>query len=97
MLPDLVLLSTLNGSNYPCLELIFMVPKVFEPLKFDCNIVFCMQDTIKYFVPQNICKFFWILNKYIMHLVHIHTKQSRNKSTACGCQCLAAAAVEKGA
>ena len=37
MPPDLALLSTLIGSNYPCLELIFMVPKVFEPLKFDCN------------------------------------------------------------
>ena len=24
-------------SNYPCLELIFMVPKVFEPLKFDSS------------------------------------------------------------
>ena len=35
--PDLALLSTLIGSNYPCLELIFMVPKVFEPLKFDCT------------------------------------------------------------
>ena len=34
--PDLALLSTLIGSNYPCLELIYMVPKVFEPLKFDC-------------------------------------------------------------
>ena len=34
--PDLALYSTLIGSNYPCLELIFMVPKVFEPLKFDC-------------------------------------------------------------
>ena len=34
---DLALLSTLIGSNYPCLELIFMVPKVFEPLKFDCT------------------------------------------------------------
>ena len=33
---DLALLSTLTGSNYPCLELICMVPKVFEPLKFDC-------------------------------------------------------------
>ena len=32
------------------LKLIFMVPKVFKPLKFDCNIVFCMQDTIKYFL-----------------------------------------------
>ena len=27
--PDLALYSTLIGSNYPCLELIFMVPKVF--------------------------------------------------------------------
>ena len=35
---DLALLSTLNGSNYPCLELMFMVPKVFEPLKFHCNV-----------------------------------------------------------
>ena len=35
MRPGLALLSTLIGSNYPCLELIFMVPKVFEPLKFD--------------------------------------------------------------
>ena len=38
---DLTLLSTLIGSNDPCLELIFMVPKVFEPLKFDC-ILFVM-------------------------------------------------------
>ena len=37
MRPDLALLSTLTGSNNPCLELIFMVPKVFEPLKFCCS------------------------------------------------------------
>ena len=30
---DLALLSSLIGSNYPCLELIF----VFKPLKFDCR------------------------------------------------------------
>ena len=36
MPPDPALLSILIGSNYPCLELVFMVPKVFEPLKFDC-------------------------------------------------------------
>ena len=36
MAPDLAPLSTLIGSNYPCLELILMVPKVFEPLKFYC-------------------------------------------------------------
>ena len=35
---DLELLSSLISSNYPCLELIFMVPRVFEPLKFDCNL-----------------------------------------------------------
>ena len=27
---------TLSGSNYPCLERISMVPKMFEPLGFDC-------------------------------------------------------------
>ena len=36
MPPGQELLLTLIGSNYPCLELIFMVSKVFEPLKFDC-------------------------------------------------------------
>ena len=33
---DFALWLTLISSNYPCLELIFMVPKVFEPLNFDC-------------------------------------------------------------
>ena len=33
MPPDLALII---GSNYPCLELIYMVLQVFEPLKFDC-------------------------------------------------------------
>ena len=37
MPPEMALLSTLIGSNYSCHELIFMVPKVFEPLKFDCS------------------------------------------------------------
>ena len=36
MTPYLALLSTLSGSKYPCLELIFMV---FEPLKFDCILI----------------------------------------------------------
>ena len=29
--------STLSGSNYPCLERISKVPKIFEPLRFDCT------------------------------------------------------------
>ena len=35
--PDPALGLTLINSNYPCLEHIFMVPKVFEPLKFYCT------------------------------------------------------------
>ena len=37
LLPDLPPGLTLNGSNYPYLEQIFMVPKRFEPSKFDCK------------------------------------------------------------
>ena len=33
---DLAPWLTLSGSNYPCLEQIFMVRKGFEPSKFDC-------------------------------------------------------------
>ena len=33
---DLALWLTLISSNYPYLEHIFMVPKVFEPLNFYC-------------------------------------------------------------
>ena len=43
MPPYLARLSTLTGLNYPCLELIFMVPKVFEPLTFDC-IAICVTE-----------------------------------------------------
>ena len=46
MPPDLALLSTLIGSNYPCLELIFMVPKVFEPLKFYCSFMCSLIDRL---------------------------------------------------
>ena len=38
MPPVLALFLTLISSNYPCLEHLFMVPKVFEPFKFGCNI-----------------------------------------------------------
>ena len=34
MSPDQTLLLTLISSIYPCLEYIFIVPKVLEPLKF---------------------------------------------------------------
>ena len=35
--PGVALLVTFQGSNYRCLEQIFMVPKGFEPSKFDCR------------------------------------------------------------
>ena len=34
----LALWLTLVSLNYPCLEHIFKVPKVFEPLKFYCSV-----------------------------------------------------------
>ena len=36
LLLELVPCLTLSDSNYPCLERISMVPKMFEPLRFDC-------------------------------------------------------------
>ena len=35
--PDLLSWLTINDSNYPYLEQMSMVPKMFEPLRFDCN------------------------------------------------------------
>ena len=40
----IALIVTLHGSNYRCLEQIFMVLKGFEPSKFDC-ITFNNQNT----------------------------------------------------
>ena len=37
LLPDPAPWLTLSGSNYLYLEQISMVPKIFEPLKFDCS------------------------------------------------------------
>ena len=50
MPPDLALLSTLTGSNYLCLQLTFVVPKVFKPLKFNC--------TFYFFLDLDICDCF---------------------------------------
>ena len=46
MPPGLALRLTLNAANYPCLEHIFMVPKVFEPLKFYCITLFYQSNDI---------------------------------------------------
>ena len=51
LLPDLAPWVTLSGSNYPYLEQISMVQKMFEPLKFDCtmflhNFLYLMQNRV---------------------------------------------------
>ena len=38
---------TLISSNYPCLELIFMAPKVFKPLKFDYIVLLVIINEIE--------------------------------------------------
>ena len=39
MPPGVALIVTFRGSNNRCLEQIFMVPKGFEPSKFDCSCI----------------------------------------------------------
>ena len=63
---DLALSSTHTGSNYPCLELVFMVPKVFEPLKFDCIYIYIYiyrererERYNKSTMPENAEKYFY--------------------------------------
>ena len=57
--PELVPWLTLKCSNYPCLERISMVPKIFEPLRFDCiNAVEIFSFQLK------------LYNKYDWHLWH---------------------------
>ena len=41
------ILYTMDGWNYPWVELIFMVLSLFEPLKFSCN--FIIQPNLFYF------------------------------------------------
>ena len=50
LLPDLAPWLNLIGSNYPSLEQISMVPKMFEPLKFDCN---SLAHTVNNTLPLN--------------------------------------------
>ena len=46
---DLAVSSTLIGSNYPCLKLIFMVQEVFETFKFDCT------SRLMYLLSKQLC------------------------------------------
>ena len=49
MPPGMELIVTLRCSNYRCLEQIIMVPKGFEPSKFDCTCILGWMVTLKSF------------------------------------------------
>ena len=53
--PGVALIITFRGSNYRCLEQIFMVLKGFEPSKFDCIYLYCPvgPKTVRFRLKQN--------------------------------------------
>ena len=68
LLPDLAPGLTLNGSSYPYLDQFFMVPKRFEPSKFDCTINlaavvsfvhFQHVNQVLFLMPSNYFNKFW--------------------------------------
>ena len=68
MLPELVPWVTLSGSNYPCLKWISMVPKMFEPLRFDC--IYFHEGIRKIFICMP--SFTILLRKNFSIVVSIH-------------------------
>ena len=80
---DLVLILTLNDSNYTCLEQIFMVPQMFEPFKLNCT---CMStykiNDLFLILPQKLM--LWVLircasKEALLMSIHIFMFSWRNK------------------
>ena len=71
LFPDLAPWLTLSGSNYPCLEQIFTVLKMFEPLKFDCIISHweanCTWGIPSEKEPSRTCKFWSMCSLFNRH------------------------------
>ena len=89
MPPDLALLSTLTGWNYPGLELIFMVPKVFELLKFDCTIKFDSAELNLIVSACNMpskCGFYAVLFKQVLSTQQTESNGNKIKSRYIVCQ-----------
>ena len=55
MHPGMALVVTLRGSNYRCLEQIFMVQKGFEPSKFDCIYMRCCAEAVHVNGEHSLC------------------------------------------
>ena len=73
MPPDLALWLTLISSNYPCFEHIFMVPKVFEPLKlyYTCEVKQPDQSLHSFALPNNVIRQFMLLMPFSLPYDHI--------------------------
>ena len=72
-LKEIILLAlwlTLISSNYPCLKHLFMVPKVFEPLKFDCNLIL------------TIIKSCWTYTSWFIQSIVVHTSPAPTVNTS---------------
>ena len=54
MLFVLALLLTFISSDYPCLEHLFMVSNVFEPLNFGCTLVLLLVTSASASKPAHI-------------------------------------------
>ena len=64
---------TLISPNYPCLKHFFMVPNVFEPLKFYCIFHSLSEQSfvnVVYFVPNEINDFF--IRKKLRYSIYIN-------------------------
>ena len=76
MPPGMALKVTLRGSNYRCLEQMFMIPKGFEPSKFDCNSNWDTDPNKSY---DFLLAPFRIYNKYAMFWFVFSVKNYTNK------------------
>ena len=52
MPPGMAPIVTILGSNNRCLEQICMVPKRFEPSKFDCNALLIPSEQVSNYLSQ---------------------------------------------
>ena len=66
------LIVTFRGSNYRCLEQIFMVPKGFEPSNFDCTcIYFLFADLMLHTVSCIFLFEFFIFFYFIIFFIYL--------------------------
>ena len=80
VLPGVALIVTFQGSNYRCLEHIFMVPKGFEPSKFDC-ICFLSNSLIS--LPAFVCTKRLSYHFHSLKVLRIICKEAKHQLYYC--------------